>query len=186
VVFFSLSPVSTLDIKNNIYYSIIQSMVSTWVLAIDFNQGKEAQISRRSQDLLGLQTLVFNPEDQLLYGYLTWETQSYFYNTSIITLDPITAKFKVVAVIDLPENAPIITHPNIYSPLLVNLNLQQKRAYALYYNVDNVTNCYDHTLKTIDIITGKILYSISLHDSEWCPPLPELPEPFGITTMVNL
>jgi len=185
-VIFSHSPISSLDIKNNIYYSIVQSIVgATWILTIDFNQKTEAQVSRRSQNLLGLQTLVYNPEDKLLYGYLTWETETYFYNTSIITLDPITAEYKVVTMIDLPENMPV-TQPMTFSPLLVNLNLQRKLAYALYTTLNTTSKCYYHNLKTIDILTGKVTYSVSLDQTEWCPPDPEPPEPYGLTTMVNL
>jgi len=183
---FSDSPISTLDIKNNIYYSLIQTYIgTTWIITVDFNKNELVRVSTRSTQLLGLQTLVFNPDDGLLYGYLTWESQTTFYNTSIVTVSPITGQHTVVSKIKLPENMPF-SQPNTFSPLLVHLNLQMKKAYALYTTQNETSKCYYHNLRTIDISTGAILNSVGLGDVEWCYPDPELPEPWGLTTMLTM
>jgi len=132
----------------------------------------------------GLQTIVYNPQDQLLYGYLALQSENYFYNTSIITIDPKTARYKVVSMIDVPADYPFQL-PNTFDPLLVNLNPDLGRAYALYTTQNTTSKCYYHNLKTIDIRSGKVLYSIGLGDIEWCPPGPELPEPWGLVTMTS-
>jgi len=58
-------------------------------------------------------------------------------------------------------------------------------AFALYTTQNKTSQCFYHDLKTIDIVTGNVIFSVGLGDVEWCYPQPELPEPWGLTTMLD-
>jgi len=181
---FSFSSLSTLDVNNNIYYAIEQNSVGqTWVLRVDFTTGAVSN-SFHDSDLFGISTIAYNPVDGLLYGYLVLENEREYYNTSLITIDPTSGKYRVVTDFDLPKNLPY-SYPPTYSPLFTYLDLAGGKAYGLYWSERVNTSCYYMNLKSIDLTKGVVLHSVEagVGVPDWCPPEYEPVLPWALTMM---
>jgi len=178
----SSSPMSALDVPNQLFYTVEQTIPfgETTLYTIDLQTNSIANQAANAA-LGGLWELDYSPDTKIMYGYLVNFNETSVGTTEIISINPQTAKFTTISVVDVPSNF-VITSDYLGVPEFVDFNVNTQTCYALYIAYDAPTNSNYYLLYTIDMNTGKLIYSTQLQDS-WKADAAGIEYPWMLTSM---